>query len=125
MKYLLDTHVLIWWFVNDPTLSNEARQIIANGTNLIYVSSASAWEIVIKKALGKLKAPNNFEHELLRHKFASLPISISHALMVENLPNYHQDPFDRILVSQATVEKMSLITRDEKVKRYDITVVAA
>ena len=125
MKYLLDTHVVIWWFANDPTLSIAAREIIASGTNLIYVSSASAWEIVIKKALGKLKAPNNFEHELFHHNFEPLSITMAHAMMVENLPHHHQDPFDRILVSQATVEKMSIITRDEKIKRYDVNVIEA
>ena len=88
-------------------------------------ASASAWEIVIKKSLGKLRVPGNLEEELARHHFDSLAITIPHALMVESLPNHHQDPFDRILIAQATVEKMSIITRDEKVMQYDIPVIEA
>jgi len=126
MKLLLDTHVLIWWL--DPTistLSEEAYAAISDGKNLVFVSAATAWEITIKKALGKLDAPDNLEEELARHKLQPLPITISHALAVGELPRHHNDPFDRILVAQAKVEALTLITRDENVKMYDVPFIDA
>jgi PIN domain nuclease of toxin-antitoxin system len=89
------------------------------------VSAATAWEITIKKSLGKLDAPNNLEEELARHRFQPLPINISHALAVGELPRYHNDPFDRILVAQAKIEYLTLITSDENVKMYDVSFIAA
>ena len=126
MKLLLDTHILIWWL--DPTistLSEEAYAAISDGKNLVFVSAATAWEITIKKALGKLDAPDNLEEELARHKLQPLPITISHALAVGELPRHHNDPFDRILVAQAKVEALTLITRDENVKMYDVPFIDA
>ena len=126
MKLLLDTHVLIWWL--DPTLSTlskTAYDAIADGKNLVFVSAATAWEITIKKSLGKLDAPDNFEEELARHDFQALPITISHALAVGELPHHHKDPFDRILVAQTKVEGLTLVTRDENMKMYDIPFIAA
>ena len=126
MKLLLDTHILIWWL--DPTistLSKAAYDVISDGESLVFVSVATAWEITIKKALGKLDAPANLEEELARHRFQPLPITISHALAVGQLPPHHNDPFDRILVAQAKVEGLTLVTRDEKLKMYDIPFIAA
>ena len=126
MKLLLDTHILIWWL--DPTissLSEAAYAAISDSENLVFVSAATAWEITIKKALGKLDAPANLEEELARHRFQPLPITISHALAVGQLPPHHNDPFDRILVAQAKVEGLTLVTRDEKLKMYDIPFIAA
>ena len=126
MKLLLDTHIVIWWL--DPTLSTlskTAYDAIADGKNLVFVSAATAWEIIIKKSLGKLDAPDNFEEELERHRFQPLPINISHALAVGELPRHHNDPFDRILVAQAKVEGLTLVTRDENMKMYDIPFITA
>ena len=126
MNLLLDTHILIWWLdANIATFSQAAYDAMSNGKNLVYVSAATAWEIAIKKALGKLEAPDNLEEELVRHRFQSLPITISHALAVGKLPLHHHDPFDRILVAQAKVEGLTLVTRDEKLKKYDIPFIAA
>ncbi len=99
MQLLLDTHTLIWWLANNPTLANEAKDAIANPDNLVFVSAASAWEIAIKKSLGKLQAPDDLAVQIKQKNFISLAINIEHALKVEKLPLHHQDPFDRILIA--------------------------
>ena len=125
MKLLLDTHALIWWLDDNPILSEPAREAIVKDENLVFVSAVSVWEIVIKKLSGKLRAPDNLEDELARHRFQPMPITIPHALAVENLPDYHQDPFDRMLVAQAQVEGLTLVTRDAQIRRYDVAVISA
>ena len=123
MQLLLDTHALIWWLANNPTLSDNAKDIIADPNNLVFVSAASAWEIAIKKTLGKLQVPNDLAAQIKQKRFISLPISIDHAVMVETLPLYHQDPFDRILIAQAVYEKLTIITRDLKFKVYEVDII--
>lgn len=123
MKFLLDTHTLIWWLTNDATLSEKARKVIANPDNLIFVSAASAWEIAIKKQIGKLNAPDDLEAQIEQKDFQQLPINISHAVYIEKLPLHHNDPFDRIIIAQAICEKMKIITRDEKFDAYQLDVV--
>lgn len=102
MNLLLDTHVFLWAIDNDPNLSREAREAIIDGNNVVFVSAASAWEIAIKKAIGKLIVPNeDYLLELELHRFTPLDITTEHALEVEHLPAHHKDPFDRMLVAQA------------------------
>ncbi|MCK5797464.1 MAG: type II toxin-antitoxin system VapC family toxin [Deltaproteobacteria bacterium] len=125
MNLLLDTHTVIWALADHPTLSAEARKVITCGKNLVFVSAASAWEIAIKKRLGKLKAPDNYLAELLAHRFTPLDITSAHALAVEHLPDLHRDPFDRILIAQAKLEKLTLVTRDAQIPRYGIPIVIA
>ena len=125
MNLLLDTHTVIWALADHPTLSAEARKVITCGKNLVFVSAASAWEIAIKKRLGKLKAPDNYLAELLAHRFTPLYITSAHALAVEHLPDLHRDPFDRILIAQAKLEKLTLVTRDAQIPRYGIPIVIA
>jgi PIN domain nuclease of toxin-antitoxin system len=125
MNLLLDTHTVIWALSNAPTLSLEAREVIVRGDNLVFVSAASAWEIAIKKRLGKLKAPDNYLEELTRHRFTPLDISAQHALAVEHLPELHRDPFDRMLIAQAKLEKLTIVTRDEIIPRYGVPIVVA
>ncbi len=122
MKLLLDTRTLIWWLSNDSTLSLAAREVIANRDNLVFVSAASAWEIAIKKSLGKLSAPDDLEAQIEKNSFQSLPITISQALTVAKLPNHHNDPFDRVIIAQAICESMKIITRDRKFELYDISI---
>ena len=95
MSLLLDTHALLWWLSDDPALKAEARQAIGQASNTIYVSAASAWEISIKKALGKLDAPNDLHGALLANHFEALPITTGHATSAGQLPRHHDDPFDR------------------------------
>lgn len=126
MNLLLDTHVLLWALDDNPLLSREARSAITDGANVVFVSAATAWEISIKKALGKLRAPpGDYLAELKRHRFTPLDISSEHALAVESLPPHHADPFDRMLVAQATVERLTLVTHDARMMAYSAPVIAA
>ena len=126
MNLLLDTHVLLWALDNHPTLSPAARTAIIDGHNVVFVSAATAWEITIKKALGKLQAPSDdYLDELKRHRFTPLDITTEHALAVERLPMHHADPFDRMLVAQAQVEKLTLVTRDPKILIYSVPIIKA
>lgn len=123
MSYLLDTHILLWWLSDDSKLSAKARQLIENPKNTFFVSSASAWEIAIKKALGKLEAPNDLETALAANNFIPLNISVSHALTVGKLPQHHLDPFDRMLVPQAKLEGLTILTHDPVFKKYPVSTV--
>jgi PIN domain nuclease of toxin-antitoxin system len=127
MRALLDTHAFIWWVTDDTRLSSTARNIIADPGNILLLSAASAWEIVIKVRLGKLNLPEPPEtyipSRLMMNRFESLPIQMAHALQVVNLPALHQDPFDRILIAQSQVEKMPIITVDNKIIQYPVDVI--
>lgn len=124
MNLLLDTHVFLWAVDDNPNLSTAAREAIVNGQNIVYVSAATAWEISIKRAIGKLRIPDNdFLEELRLNRFAPLSISIDHALAVEKLPPIHKDPFDRMLVAQAKLEKLVLVTRDQRIAEYEVRVI--
>ncbi len=126
MRLLLDTHVGIWWFQNlTDQLSKSSYQTISNPGNSVFVSVASAWEIAIKQAKGKLDAPEDIEPLMVRHHFESLPVLFPHARVVRSLPFHHDDPFDRILVAQAIIEGLTLVTRDMRLKRYNIPVILA
>lgn len=120
MQLLLDTHALIWWLSNNPTLSAKTKKVIANPNNIVFVSAASAWEIAIKKSLGKLQAPDDLKEQVEVQRFTPLDINIDHALTVEKLPKHHRDPFDRILIAQAMSENLIIITRDRKFTAYKI-----
>ncbi|MEO0684808.1 MAG: type II toxin-antitoxin system VapC family toxin [Cyanobacteria bacterium J06649_11] len=127
MKALLDTHAFIWWVTDDSRLSSTARGIIADESNVLFLSAASAWEIVIKVRLGKLNLPEPPEtyipSRLTMNRFESLPIQMVHALQVVNLPDFHRDPFDRIIIAQSQVEKMPIVTVDTKITRYPVDVI--
>ncbi len=125
MNLLLDTHVLIWAFSRDPQLSQAATEAIRDGENMVFVSAATAWEIAIKKALGKLKVPGNYQEGLQRYRFTPLSITTEHALAVEQLPPHHKDPFDRMLIAQAQIEKLTLVTRDPNMQAYGISIIEA
>ncbi|MBN4002161.1 type II toxin-antitoxin system VapC family toxin [Nostoc sp. 'Peltigera membranacea cyanobiont' 210A] len=122
MRALLDTHAFIWWVTNDPQLSANARNLIADSGNILFLSVVSAWEIVIKNKLGKLTLPEPVEQyiptRLAINRFESLPIQMSHVLQVASLPNIHRDPFDRILIAQSQVENLPIVTIDQKITQY-------
>lgn len=120
MRLLLDTQILIWAFEGGGRLTPEARAAIVDGANTVYASAASAWEIAIKKGLGKLNAPDDLPEQLVRHRFIPLPVTVEHALAVERLPAHHSDLFDRLLVAQAGLERATLVTRDSMLRRYGI-----
>ncbi|MEA3238214.1 MAG: type II toxin-antitoxin system VapC family toxin [Candidatus Bipolaricaulota bacterium] len=126
MKALLDTHAFLWWVTDDARLSSRARAIIADGDNELFLSAASGWEMAIKTRLGKLHLPDNpasFVFEQLRmNAIEPLAVQMMHALRVYSLPGHHRDPFDRILVAQAQVERMLIITADPQVAQYDVEI---
>jgi PIN domain nuclease of toxin-antitoxin system len=127
MKALMDTQVFLWWIVDDPRLSSPARKVITDGNNELYFSAASAWEIAIKAQIGRLKLSEKPEilipEQLARNAFESLPINIRHALHVFNLPEHHRDPFDRIIISQAIIEGLNIITSDREFSKYPVEVI--
>ena len=125
MNLLLDTHALLWWLDDDPDLSKTARDAVADGRNLVLVSAASIWEIGIKRASGKLVVPADFRDVLSRQPFLFLDITAEHAHAVSDLPLHHRDPFDRMLIAQASMERLTIITRDDLIKQYDIPVIDA
>lgn len=126
MNLLLDTHVFLWAIENHPNLSAPARSAITDGRNIVFVSAVTAWEIAIKRSIGKLNVPEgNYLEELRLHRFMPLDITTVHALAVETLPPYHKDPFDRLLIAQAQIEKLTLVTRDTKIMAYDLPVIAS
>ena len=103
----------------------EARRVIESTRSTVCVSAASAWEIGIKKALGKLRAPDDLEEQLRQARFVPLQVTVTHGLAVADLPRLHGDPFDRLLVAQARLEHLTLVTRDERLAAYGIPIIAA
>ena len=125
MNLLLDTCVLLWWF-DDPTLlSEQALTAIKDQDNKIIVSVVSAWEIAIKKALGKLESPENLKEMITDSEFELIPIDYEHVWQVKDLPPHHRDPFDRLLISQATTENLTLVTRDSWLNAYNVPILEA
>jgi PIN domain nuclease of toxin-antitoxin system len=124
VRLLLDTHALLWWLA-DEGLVTEARDAIADPANLVAVSAVSAWEISIKKALGKLAAPDDLEQQVQQGGFLPLPISIAHAIAAGQLARHHEDPFDRMLIAQAFAEGLTIVTRDKRFADYGVSLMPA
>jgi PIN domain nuclease of toxin-antitoxin system len=119
VRLLLDTHILLWWLSDDRKLATDARAIIAKSDNDVLVSSASVWEISIKRALGRLEIElDDLEKAIERNGFRFLPIGFRHALTAGRLPNIHRDPFDRMLVAQASIEELRVVSHDRIFERY-------
>ena len=121
MRLLLDTHILLWWLSESPELDPALRNAIASPENLVYVSAVSIWEIEIKRALRKLQVPRNWVAAVAEESFRKLPITWEHAAHLSKLPPFHRDPFDRMLVAQAMIEKLTLVTADATVRRYGVS----
>lgn len=122
---LLDTHVALWAITDHPNLPDSARKLIESPKSSIWISAASVWEIAIKHGLGRGDMPVSGEEALSYFRasgYGFLSVDPEHAAAVESLPNHHADPFDRILVAQALVEPMRLITHDSTVARYSDTI---
>lgn len=120
MKVLLDTHVLLWWLADDPLLPERAAVAIADTRTEVVVSAATAWEIAIKKAAGRLEAPDDLLDALTANDFTPLSITASHAIAAGNLPPHHADPFDRMLIAQARAEALTLVSIDHQFSGYDV-----
>jgi PIN domain nuclease of toxin-antitoxin system len=123
VNLLLDTHVLIWWD-EGRRLAAEARHAIADADS-VYVSAASAWEVAIKTGLGRLRPIRTVEQAVDESGFLELPVTFRHAERVGKLPPHHRDPFDRLLIAQADVEDLTLVTRDAVFARYGVAVIGA
>ena len=121
MRLLLDTQVLLWW-LSDEGLTDQARDAIADQNNLVMVSAASAWEISIKKALGKFSAPDDLERQVDENGFVPLPISVAHGIAAGQLPRHHDDPFDRMLIAQAYAEGLTIVTHDKRFGDYNVAI---
>jgi PIN domain nuclease of toxin-antitoxin system len=124
MKILLDTHCWLWWISEPERLKESARRQIADRRNEIYLSAASSWEIAIKYSIGKLglpEPPQDFvPKRLARDAISPLPIQHLHALHVSALPQHHKDPFDRLIISQAMIEGIPIMTVDRQFEPYDV-----
>ena len=118
MRLLLDTHIVLWWLLADKQLPLLARKLVSDRGNTIFVSAVSIWEIRLKESLGKLSVPADFELRLNAESFEALPLTAKHAHAAGTLPWHHRDPFDRMLVAQAQVEKLQLLTADGVVGAY-------
>ena len=123
-RYLLDTHIFIWWMRKSEKIK-VFEPIFLNPEIKIYLSVVNIWEIVVKKKIGKLRPPRGWKEDVMASGFEILPISLEHIYSLENLPLYHKDPFDRMLVAQAKVEDLTLITNDKKIWKYKIDVLKA
>jgi PIN domain nuclease of toxin-antitoxin system len=121
---LLDTEALIWWDTNDRRLGGNARALIQDAA-AVYVSAASAWEIAIKSALGKLRTTRRPSQVVADAAFIELPVTFEHTETVSALPPHHSDPFDRILIAVARVEGLTIVSSDPQLGRYDVPVVDA
>lgn len=119
-RLLVDTHVLLWWLTDSAALSPTARELLADPANEPLVSTASVWEIAIKRSLGKLAAPEDLPDRIADEGFSWLAISAPHAWEVRALPAHHRDPFDRLLVAQALTERLPLITADPSFDAYGV-----
>jgi len=126
MNILLDTHVALWAATDSPRLGNRARQLIMDADNMIYTSAATIWEIAIKHGLARKKMPISGERAIsyfVAAGYEMIPITAAHAAAVEDLPDHHRDPFDRLLIAQAISEPLHLLTHDRKLGAYSDLVV--
>ena len=121
-RLLLDTHVALWWWGNDKRLALTAKDAIA-AASLVFVSAASAWEIAVKSALGRVRLPQSFAEGVRGSGFVELAIGFDHAAAAEFLPSHHTDPFDRMLLAQAKVERLVIVTHDRQFEPYGQAVI--
>ncbi len=122
MNLLLDTSVLLWWLNGEPPLPKRVHDTIADGGNVVFVSAAAIWEIRIKSSIGKLKLPDDFARVLRDQAFVELPVTWEHCHALAKLKPHHRDPFDRMLVAQAKVENLTIVTRDEQLSQYEVSI---
>jgi PIN domain nuclease of toxin-antitoxin system len=122
LRLLLDTHIVIWWLDDQSGIPSPARRAIREPKNDVFVSAATAWEMAIKHAQGKLRTPGNLERELRAESIVELPITLEHAVAAGALPLLHDDPFDRMLIAQTQLEQLTLVTVDRVFRRYEVAV---
>ena len=118
MKYLLDTHILIWWAEDNKKLKPQYKEIIADGENMIFVSVVSVWEVIIKTKLKKIRLKTSIDKIINKYDFQVLDIKLDHVLELNKLKDYHKDPFDRLLITQSRIEDITLLTDDKLINQY-------
>lgn len=123
MRLLLDTHAALWWLSGDRRFGREAEQHLLDHTNQVMLSAAVVWEVAVKRSLRKLNAPRDFAETLLGAGVRPLGVSVEHAAAVEHLPWHHRDPFDRMLIAQAYLEGAAVVSRDEALRPYGVTLI--
>ena len=125
MRYLVDTHVFLWFITDDPRLSLAAKRLMESADNELILSPASHWEMAIKVSTGKLKLTEAFSvfvhREIAVNGFSTLPIEVDHTAVLTSLPYHHRDPFDRMLIAQATVEQLPIVSIDAQFDAYGVT----
>jgi PIN domain nuclease of toxin-antitoxin system len=122
VRLLPDTHAALWLLADDERLSPRAGELLSNSTNEVMLSAAVVWEVEIKRSLGKLEVPDGFGELLLEAGADALPVTVEHVTAVGSLPWHHRDPFDRMLVAQARIEKAVLLSSDEALRAYAVPV---
>ena len=125
MLLLLDTHAFLWWNADDPALGPRTREAIADPDNIVLVSAATAWEIAVKRENGKLDAPGDIAAWIREGGFTELAIEVEHAIASAELPKHHRDPFDRLLIAQALLDELTLVTSDPEIAKYDLNTLDA
>ena len=127
MRALLDTHVFLWWSIDDPQLTSRARDFIHNPDNDLVFSIVGAWEVLLKARTGRLPIPGDvadfIEVRIQRYDILLLDLQLGHLTRFYHLPSHHRDPFDRMLVAQAQVENLPIVTGDAQIARYDVEVI--
>jgi PIN domain nuclease of toxin-antitoxin system len=123
VKLLLDTHAALWWLGDDERLGSTSAGLLGDTSNDVLLSAAVVWEVAIKRSLGKLKAPDGFASTLIGAGANALPITIAHAEAVERLTWHHRDPFDRMLIAQASVEQAALVSDDQALAPYGVQLI--
>ncbi|MFP4002542.1 MAG: type II toxin-antitoxin system VapC family toxin [Alphaproteobacteria bacterium] len=120
MRWLIDSHVFLWWVSDELKVANPAYSVLSDRTNEVFVSVATVWELSIKSALGKLHVKADWQEQVLLNRMTPIAITMRHAQMAAALPFHHRDPFDRMLIAQARTEGLTLITADARISDYDV-----
>lgn len=123
MRLLLDTHTLIWGISEPEKLSEKTKELLSDVDNIILVSTASLWELQVKKSLNKIILPEDFIFQLQENGYELLNISYKHIEKLDEIPLIHRDPFDRILIAQSMHENIPLITKDSEIAKYNVKII--
>ena len=124
MNMLLDTHVWLWLLSDPDRIGSKVRRWLENPANTVFVSAVSGWEVEVKRALGKLRAPSDLLKHVQALRFTELPLHLRHVEELSRLPERHRDPFDRMLIAQARADDLSLVTHDKNVLAYPVKTIA-
>lgn len=124
VRYLIDTHIALWWLDASPKLSDEVKELLRTEPE-VYMSAVTSWEVALKHSLGKLPGVPGLPERVRDLQFRALPITVEHSIRIGQLPWHHRDPFDRMIVAQAQLEGLTVITRDAWVQKYDVPVLPA